>query len=115
MMFAGYLTAYFTDYKCTFACSTIGALGGAMLTQAYGFEPVAGIVLIRLGYICIGIVLAYVANCSLSHNGLPVVLQFDNSAVPSRGDTVRNTSLHTICAGVSISVRTVTSFPKLAS
>lgn len=62
MLFFGYLTAYFTDYRFSFACSTVGALGGAMLMDSFGWNNIAGMFLIRLSYICIGIAIAYVAN-----------------------------------------------------
>lgn len=63
MMLSGYLSSYFTDYTGTFACSTIGALGGAVFMSAYGWGPVGSLFLIRLGYICAGIAAAYAANC----------------------------------------------------
>lgn len=62
MLFFGYITAYFTDYRFSFACSTVGALGGAMLVDCFGWNNVAGMFLLRLGYICIGIAIAYIAN-----------------------------------------------------
>lgn len=65
MMLSGYVSFYFSDYTQTFACSTLGALGGAVFTSAFGFEEVGLIVLIRLGYICFGAMAAYLANCLL--------------------------------------------------
>ena len=65
MMLSGYLSFYFTDYAETFACSTVGALGGAVFMELFGFRAVGGIFLIRLGYILAGIALAYAANCLL--------------------------------------------------
>lgn len=65
MMLGGYLTAYFLDYKFTFACSTIGALGGAALTTAFGLTAIGSVFLVRLGYICLGIAVAYLCNCVL--------------------------------------------------
>lgn len=62
MMFFGYLTAYFTDYRFRFACSTVGGLGGAMLVESFGLMDLSGMFAIRLGYICMGIAVAYVAN-----------------------------------------------------
>lgn len=62
MLFIGYLTAYFTDYRFSFACSTVGALGGAMLMETFGWVAVGNVFFIRLGYICVGIVIAYIAN-----------------------------------------------------
>lgn len=61
MLMFGYLTAYFTDYRFSFACSTIGALGGAMM-DCFGFQDVGAVFVLRLGYICIGIAIAYVVN-----------------------------------------------------
>lgn len=66
MMLAGYLTSYFTDYRFSFACSTVGGLGGAVMTSAYGWGPVGAMFLIRLGYICAGIVIALAANCLIA-------------------------------------------------
>ena len=65
MMASGYLSFYFSDYAATFACSTVGALGGAVLTGAFGWQPVGQLMLIRLGYILLGIGIALVANCLL--------------------------------------------------
>lgn len=65
MMLSGYLSFYFTDYAGNFTCSTVGALGGAVFMNAFGFAPVSQILLIRLAYICAGIVIAYAANCLL--------------------------------------------------
>lgn len=65
MMLSGYISYYFTDYKETFACSTIGALGGAVFMSAFGFEAVGSIVLIRFFYVLAGIVLGYAVNCLL--------------------------------------------------
>lgn len=62
MMFAGYMTSYFSDYKFSFACSTVGALGGAILMNAYGFTAVCSIFLIRTGYVLLGIALSYLLN-----------------------------------------------------
>lgn len=63
MMLSGYVSYYFSDYSQTFACSTIGALGGAVFTTAFGWVPVGRILLIRLGYVVAGIAIAYIANC----------------------------------------------------
>lgn len=63
MMLSGYASFYLTDYTGTFACSTIGALGGAVFMNVFGWVPVGQILLIRIGYVCAGIVIAYVANC----------------------------------------------------
>lgn len=62
MMLSGYLSFYFTDYSATFACATVGALGGAIFAQ-FGWGGVGEIVAVRLIYICIGILIALVANC----------------------------------------------------
>ncbi len=63
MMLSGYLSFYFSDYAATFACSTVGALGGAVFTNAFGWESVGSMLLIRLTYISAGIILAMVFNC----------------------------------------------------
>ena len=63
MMLSGYLSFYFTDYAETFACSTIGALGGAVFMNAFGFWQVGNIFIIRLGYILAGAALGLIANC----------------------------------------------------
>lgn len=63
MMISGYLSFYFTDYAQTFACSTIGALGGAVFMGAFGLEQVGGMFLIRIGYILAGVIAGYLVNC----------------------------------------------------
>lgn len=63
MMLSGYVSYYFSDYVETFACSTVGALGGAVFMSSFGFQEVGSIVLIRLGYIILGIAIGYVVNC----------------------------------------------------
>lgn len=65
MMLSGYISFYFTDYALTFACSTVGALGGAVSMEAFGVQAVGHIFLIRLGYILAGIAVAFAANCLL--------------------------------------------------
>ncbi len=65
MMLSGYLSFYFTDYAVTFACSTLGALGGAVFAGAFGWASVGSVLLIRLGYILLGIGIALLANCVL--------------------------------------------------
>ena len=65
MMLSGYLSFYFTDYRETFACSTIGALGGAVFMGSFGFQAVGGMFLVRLGYIFVGAAAGYIANCIL--------------------------------------------------
>lgn len=65
MMISGYLSFYFTDYSATFACSTIGALGGAVFMNAFGWQSVGGVLFIRMGYILIGIAIALLFNCLL--------------------------------------------------
>lgn len=62
MLAFGYLTAYFHDYRFSFACSTIGALGGALLMSGFGWKTIGGMFIIRLVYICLGIFIAYIAN-----------------------------------------------------
>lgn len=63
MMLSGYLSFYFSDYSATFACSTVGALGGAVFMNVFGWKAVGGVLLIRLGYIVLGIAAALIANC----------------------------------------------------
>lgn len=63
MMLSGYVSYYFTDYSATFACSTIGALGGAVFMNAFGWEAVGQILTIRLGYVLLGILIGWTANC----------------------------------------------------
>ena len=63
MMLSGYLSFYFTDYSATFACSTVGALGGAVFAGAFGWAPVGGMLLVRLCYVLLGIGIALLANC----------------------------------------------------
>lgn len=65
MMLSGYISFYFTDYAQTFACSTVGALGGAVFMTAFGLPAVGHIFLIRLGYILAGIAAAFAVNCLL--------------------------------------------------
>ena len=62
MMLSGYLSFYFSDYSATFACSTVGALGGAVFMSAFGWGPVGSMLLIRLGYIAVGIGIALLCN-----------------------------------------------------
>ncbi len=54
---------YFSGYTGTFACSTVGALGGAVYLSSFGWGQVGGIVMIRIGYVAVGILLAWFANC----------------------------------------------------
>lgn len=63
MMLSGYASFYFEDYAATFACSTIGALGGAVFMGAFGWQGVGSMFGVRVGYICLGILIALVANC----------------------------------------------------
>ena len=65
MMLSGYISFYFSDYTETFACSTIGALGGAVFMQSFGFQAVGGVFITRIGYILAGAVIAYLVNCLL--------------------------------------------------
>lgn len=65
MMVSGYLSFYFTDYAATFACSTVGALGGAVFMGGFGWGPVGGMLLIRLCYIGVGVLIALAANAWL--------------------------------------------------
>lgn len=63
MMISGYLSFYFTDYAQTFACSTVGALGGAVFMGAFGLQQVGSMFLIRAGYILVGAFAGYLVNC----------------------------------------------------
>ena len=63
MMISGYISFYFTDYAQTFACSTVGAIGGAVFMHAFGLQDVGSMFLIRIGYILIGASIGYLANC----------------------------------------------------
>ena len=63
MMASGYLSSFMPEYTGTFACSTVGALGGAVFTSTFGWQGVGQILLIRLEYLCLGIGIAYLANC----------------------------------------------------
>lgn len=63
MILSGYLSFYFTDYRETYACSTVGALGGAVFMEAFRFPDIAGIFVIRLGYILAGAAVAWLVNC----------------------------------------------------
>lgn len=63
MMLSGYVSFYFTSYRQTFACSTIGALGGAVFTSAFTIQAIGSIFLIRVGYVLAGALIAYIANC----------------------------------------------------
>lgn len=65
MMLSGYLSFYFSDYTGTYACSTIGALGGAVFAASFGLGDVGGMFAVRLGYICAGAALAWLFNCVL--------------------------------------------------
>lgn len=61
MMLSGYLSYYFAGYTGNYACATVGALGGAVATS-FGWGAVASVFAIRLGYILLGVAIAYVAN-----------------------------------------------------
>lgn len=65
MMLSGYLSFYFIDYTGTYACSTIGALGAAVIMDTFGWTGVGQMFLIRISYICVGAVIALAANCLL--------------------------------------------------
>ena len=65
MMLSGYLSFYLSDYRDTFACSTIGALGGAVFMEAFGLSAVGSIFIIRMGYVLAGAAVGYLANCLL--------------------------------------------------
>lgn len=63
MILSGYLSFYFSSYTQTFSFSTIGALGGAVFMNAFEFNEIGSILIIRIGYICLGIIIAYIFNC----------------------------------------------------
>lgn len=65
MMLSGYLSFFFSDYSATFACSTVGALGGAVFMESFGWSAVGTVFAIRLGYILLGAAVALVINCVL--------------------------------------------------
>lgn len=62
MMLSGYVSFYFSDYTGTYACSTVGALGGAVFMSSFGFGAVGQVFLIRLAYIVVGALLALLFN-----------------------------------------------------
>lgn len=64
MMLSGYLSFFFSDYTGTYACSTVGALGGAVMSVST-LGDVGSVFLVRMGYICIGAAIAYLVNCVL--------------------------------------------------
>lgn len=63
MMASGFVNFFFSDYVGTYSCSTIGALGGAVLMDAFGWSAVGGVFAVRLGYICTGALIALLVNC----------------------------------------------------
>lgn len=63
MMLSGYVSFFINGYTGTFACSTIGALGGAVFLNAFGFRDVGSMFLIRIGYVCMGVLIGYILNC----------------------------------------------------
>lgn len=63
MMLSGYISFYFSDYSQTFACSTIGALGGAVFMSTFGLHDVGMMFLIRCGYVLAGAFAGYLINC----------------------------------------------------
>ncbi|MDO5602373.1 MAG: FUSC family protein [Oscillospiraceae bacterium] len=62
MMLSGYLSFYFTNYSATFACSTVGALGGAVFMGAFGWGAVGAMTAIRFGYVIAGVLIALFFN-----------------------------------------------------
>lgn len=65
MMISGYLSYYFTDYTATFACSTIGALGGAVFLDVFGWGDVGQMLAVRFGYMLLGIFVSVIFNILL--------------------------------------------------
>lgn len=62
MMLSGYISYYFSGYTGTFACSTIGALGGAVFMSGFGWHDVGSMAAVRIVYIAVGILVAVIAN-----------------------------------------------------
>lgn len=62
MMLSGYISYYFSGYTVTFACSTIGALGGAVFMGGFGWHDVGSMAAVRIAYIAVGILIAVIAN-----------------------------------------------------
>lgn len=65
MMASGFMSFFFADYVGTYAMSTIGALGGAVFISAFTLNDITQIAMIRISYIIIGIVIAWLFNCIL--------------------------------------------------
>lgn len=65
MMASGFMSFFFADYVGTYAMSTIGALGGAVFISYFTLADITQIALIRILYIVIGIVIAWLFNCIL--------------------------------------------------
>lgn len=65
MMASGFMSFFFADYVGTYAMSTIGALGGAVFLSYFTLADITQIALIRILYIVIGIVIAWLFNCVL--------------------------------------------------
>lgn len=58
MMLSGYLTFYFGSYVGTFGCSTVGALGGAVIAGVTDPWAVGGMLAVRLAYVLLGIAIS---------------------------------------------------------
>lgn len=84
VMAAGYLSAYFADYTGNYSCSTIGALGGAMLVKSIGFIPITQTFLIRVFYICLGGVIAFIIGKAIS----PINREKANSQLKAKYETM---------------------------
>ena len=65
MIFFGYFSGFFSVYTGVYACSTISALGAAVMAAGTGFSSVAFMCLVRLIYILLGSLIALLANCVL--------------------------------------------------
>lgn len=65
MLLSGYASFYFAGYTGSFACSTVGALGGAVFLSSFGWGQVGGMVAIRLCYIVAGIAVGLLVNRAL--------------------------------------------------
>ena len=59
MMFSGFLTGFFSDYAQTYACSTVGALGGAVFLTTFGWGAVSAMFGLRVLYILLGALIVF--------------------------------------------------------
>ena len=59
MMFSGFLTGFFSGYAQTYACSTVGALGGAVFLTTFGWGAVSAMFGLRVLYILLGALIVF--------------------------------------------------------